>query len=81
MRESRPELGSIEATWVGWNYLESGGFVKDLGELLDLVRAVDMLGGVVNCSEVKAERFKLIIAPLKVIDWGIVPATVYAIEE
>ena len=40
-----------------------------------------MLGCVVNCGEVKKERFKLIIAPLKVIDWGYVPATVYAVED
>ncbi|UCH08525.1 MAG: cyclase family protein [Deltaproteobacteria bacterium] len=81
MRKPRPAPNTPEAKEAGKRYIESGKMAQENGEFFEFLRICDMLGGVVNCGEVKKERFKLIIAPLKVIDWGFVPATVYAIEE
>ncbi|UCE34429.1 MAG: hypothetical protein JSV40_00400, partial [Deltaproteobacteria bacterium] len=81
MRKPRPAPNTPEAKEAGTRYIESGKMAQENGEFFEFLRICDMLGGVVNCGEVKKERFKLIIAPLKVIDWGFVPATVYAIEE
>jgi hypothetical protein len=81
MLNPRPEPNSPQAKEIAKRYVESGKFMEEFKDLLGLLRATDGLGGVVNLGEIKKERFKLIIAPLKVIDWGYVPATVYAIEE
>lgn len=81
MRRPRPAPNSPEAKEVGKRYIESGKMAQEFREFFQLRPSCDKLGGVVNCGEVKKERFKLIIAPLKVIDWGFVPATAYAVEE
>jgi len=81
LRKPRPEPNSPEAREVATKYIESGRFKEEFKDLFIMTGQFDMLGCIVNCGEIKAERFKLIIGPLKVIDFGFVPATAYAIVE
>ena len=79
--DPRPEPNSPLAQEISQRYVESGRFLEEFKELLGLLRATDAIGGLVNLGEITQERFKLIVAPLKVIDWGYVPATIYAVED
>jgi kynurenine formamidase len=81
MRKPRPAPNSPEAKEVAKQYILSGKLAEEFKALVPFTNSFDMIGCVVNCGAIKAERFKLIVAPLKVVDWGFVPATIYAIVE
>lgn len=81
MRKPRPAPNSPEAKEVAKRYMDSGKLAEEFKELYTMTGGFDMLGCAVNCGEIKAERFKLIIGPLKVVDFGFVPATAYAVVE
>lgn len=81
MRKDRPAPNGPEAKEVIKQYVESGRLAKEFKDFYKMTSGFDMLGGVVNCGAIKAERFKIIIAPLKVVNFGFVPATAFAVIE
>jgi kynurenine formamidase len=82
LRKPRPAVpDSPEAKEATKNYILSGRMAAEFKNFSVLTSGFDMIGCVVNCGEIKAERFKLVVAPLKVVDWAFVPATIFAVVD